>query len=111
VVKLAVKEEVAHISMCEGVRVDKELRKGNEVLIAHVMLIQEVKEKRLLMLEFVTQTLEQFKEVFDEPKELSPSRNADHQILLKPQTNPITKGLTDTTITRSLNLIRSLRSY
>jgi hypothetical protein len=48
-VKLKVKEEVAHISMCEGVRVNKKLKSGNEVMIAHVMLIQTSKENTTLV--------------------------------------------------------------
>jgi Retroviral aspartyl protease len=41
-VKLQVQEEVSAIHFCEGVDVEKELKGGHAVMMAHVMLIQDV---------------------------------------------------------------------
>jgi hypothetical protein len=84
-----VKQEIAQISMCEEVDLGKELKKGSEVMVAHVMLMQLVEDNSNLLPETLQHTLAKFKVVFDESKGLPPIRSADHKIILKPNSIPV----------------------
>ncbi|KAJ4745297.1 polyprotein [Rhynchospora pubera] len=88
-VKLQVKEEISEVQMVSEVDVDKELKKGSELLIAHLFEINEVGETSSNVRPELKEVLETFQAVFEEPKGLPPFRGIDHQIDLLPGTKPV----------------------
>jgi hypothetical protein len=67
-----------------AVNINKELKGGDKVLLAHVMLIQpEIINNQIYSSEF-SETLQKFKEVFAKSKWLPPQRASDHLITLIP---------------------------
>jgi Reverse transcriptase (RNA-dependent DNA polymerase)/Retroviral aspartyl protease/Retrotransposon gag protein len=86
-IRLQVREETSSIHMCDTINVQKEIKRGSEVLVAHVMLIQNEVSK-ITESEF-QDTVDQFRDVFEEPKGLPPQRPCDHQITLLPNTAPV----------------------
>ncbi|XP_078181502.1 uncharacterized protein LOC144575281 [Carex rostrata] len=90
-VKLQIKEERAEVKVCEkSVNVEKEQKKRNQVLIAHLFCVnaQTKEEGQDCPLE-VRRILEEFSGVFEEPVTLPPSREIDHKIPLKPDAKPV----------------------
>jgi hypothetical protein len=71
------------------VNVAKELKKGHDVIMAQVMLIQEIPMNQKTISPELKDVLMQYKNVFEEPKDLPPCRLFDHQIVLKPNSTPI----------------------
>ncbi|KAJ3707881.1 hypothetical protein LUZ61_011586 [Rhynchospora tenuis] len=88
-VKLTVREEFAEVQLVKGiVNVEKEVKKGNDVIIAQIFRIEEGKEEPKLNSEWQV-VVDEFKDVFDEPKGLPPQRGVDHKINLLPESKPV----------------------
>ena len=68
-------------------QMQKLLQKKPQGLIAHIYALQVENSKDISNLE-VEKLLSQFEAVFQEPKELPPSRTHDHHIPLKPGEEP-----------------------
>ncbi|KAJ4789024.1 polyprotein [Rhynchospora pubera] len=95
-VKLQVKDEKAKIKLIKGkVDAEKEVRKGSEILLAHIMCVEEEeltneKQPRIRPVPIQLQNvLATFSKVFEEPKGLPPTRSVDHAIDLQPGTKTI----------------------
>jgi Retroviral aspartyl protease len=84
-IRLQVREEKAQIKLCESaINLDKEKKKGSEVIIAH--LFKVTKEVKIIwsIVPELHHVLQEFHDVFVEPSTLSPSRSIDHPINLLP---------------------------
>lgn len=46
--KLQVQDESAVVKMCQAIEIDKELKEGSEMIIAHVMLAEAKEEENTL---------------------------------------------------------------
>jgi hypothetical protein len=102
-VRLQVHEEKAMVHFYDNLVVSKELQQGNKVLVAQVMLVQEVTQHVKVFQPELRDVLHQFQEVFHEPRGLPPKRPMDHQIVLKSQAILVNKDLIGTIIIRSWN--------
>ncbi|KAJ3684022.1 hypothetical protein LUZ61_013186 [Rhynchospora tenuis] len=85
-VKLKVREEVAEVQLIKGeLNIEKELKKGNEVVIAHLFRVEEIKNTKESTIGYEwQQILEEFPEIFKEPVGLPPQRDIEHSITLIP---------------------------
>jgi hypothetical protein len=88
-VKLQVQATKPTINFCDDINITKELKGDNEVMMTQVMLIQEVTTKHNIISDELKGVLQQYSDVFKEPKGLPPSRSSDQQIVLKPHTIPV----------------------
>ncbi|KAJ3704876.1 hypothetical protein LUZ61_008581 [Rhynchospora tenuis] len=90
-VELLVQQEVAEVHLCqEALDPVKECQKGHIMMVAHICEIQD--ENTMPVKAVCPQlqlVLDRFTHVFQEPTKLPPSRSIDHQIILKPETKPI----------------------
>ncbi|KAJ4801510.1 polyprotein [Rhynchospora pubera] len=88
-VKLKVREETAEVKVIDGnLDIEKEVKKGSEVLIAQLFRVEEDKEEKMLPIEWQN-IVEEYHDVFKEPKGLPPKRTTDHKITLLPDAKPI----------------------
>ncbi|KAJ4753988.1 polyprotein [Rhynchospora pubera] len=91
-VKLQVCDEVAEIRLYEGqVNPAEEIKKGSEVLVAHLFKLEEGNSTQLLSNPKFDEILAKFSEVFQEPSALPPIRAVDHQIPLMPDAQPMSQ--------------------
>ena len=86
-VTLQVKEEVAEIKWCEeALDVDKEQKRGSELMLAHLFQVSEgvgTVHPKVLSL------LEEYSDLFAEPNALPPKRSIDHKNPLLPGAQPV----------------------
>ncbi|KAJ4816839.1 polyprotein [Rhynchospora pubera] len=91
-VKLQVCDEVAEIRLYEGqVNPAEEIKRGSEVLVAHLFKLEEGNSTQLLSNPKFDEILAKFSEVFQEPSALPPIRAVDHQIPLMPDAQPMSQ--------------------
>ncbi|KAJ3687784.1 hypothetical protein LUZ61_016948 [Rhynchospora tenuis] len=98
-VKLQVREEKAKIKMYQGViDVEKEKKKGSEVLLAHIMSVEgqvgitSSSETPSMLTDTpkeLHEVLNSFSQIFEEPKGLPPVRSVDHSITLIPDSKTV----------------------
>ncbi|KAJ4733316.1 polyprotein [Rhynchospora pubera] len=92
-VQLQVNEEVAEVRMCVGnLNPEEEIKKGNEVIIAHLFKVQATNSNCVVSPHLqLDSVLNAYTDVFQEPSTLPPKRTVDHQIPLVPGTQPLTQ--------------------
>ncbi|KAJ4756090.1 polyprotein [Rhynchospora pubera] len=98
-IKLQVQEEKAQIKMYKGkVDIDKEQKKGSEIMLAHIMCMesqtaelqnQEEQPITIIAPSELQAVLTSFASVFEEPNALPPERSIDHSIPLIPNNKPV----------------------
>lgn len=89
-VKLVMEEVVAEIRLTEQeVNVQKERKKGNQVIVAQLFSITEERKEVAVKDPKVQTILDEFGSVFQEPTALPPTRPVDHKIPLKDDSKPI----------------------
>jgi Reverse transcriptase (RNA-dependent DNA polymerase) len=92
-VRLQVQDENVVVHFYEGIQVDKELKDGNEVMVAQIWLCEANPNSVFPSLKNVPtefhSVLQQFSTVFEQPTTLPPVRPIDHQIPLLPTTKPV----------------------
>lgn len=90
-VNLITKIADAEIQVLEGVvNVMKEIREGSQVYYAQVSKVEgDVEKNSKVIHPSLTTLIDQFTGVFTEPKTLPPHQSIDHQIILKPNSQPI----------------------
>ncbi|KAH0711836.1 hypothetical protein KY289_007795 [Solanum tuberosum] len=79
--------EEGKLSMINSGAMRKFLKKGN-ALFAHLFMMNSAKDQDQESEVIVLHVLEQFIDVFSEPKSLLPIRSLDHRISLKPGSSP-----------------------
>jgi hypothetical protein len=90
VVKLQVRDEVARVKRCEGdINLDREKKKGSEVLLAHIFNLQGEELVTRNIHPALKGILEEYSDVFAEPINLPPKRGSDHSIPLLPNSKPV----------------------
>lgn len=62
--KLQVQDESAVVKMCQAIEIDKELKEGSEMIIAHVMLAEAKEEENTLVPREITEVLPNLADVF-----------------------------------------------
>lgn len=82
-----------HLGWCapcrQEIEVEKEIKEGSEVIVAHVMLTQlEDTDETPIPLGIAT-VLDQYADVFENPTELPPDRLCNHKITLMPGAKPV----------------------
>lgn len=88
-IKLQVQEEVARVEMCQAIEMEKKIKRGSEMILAHVMLVQGGSKEATLTPPEIQEVLNQYEEVFLESSSLPPERSCDHQIALMPNSKPV----------------------
>ncbi|KAJ1702741.1 hypothetical protein LUZ63_002520 [Rhynchospora breviuscula] len=89
-VKLQVCEEVAEVSMCDTeINLVQERKRGNEVVIAQLFSVVNEPSGETSITPELCNVLEEYSELFEEPKTLPPKRDIDHQILLSPDAKTV----------------------
>lgn len=95
-VNLVTEDVKAQIRICEGeVDLMKEYKKGSQIFYAQLFLLKDSGTDSNTKLNLnlhpnIDQALQQFPELFEEPKTLPPKRPIDHKIMLKPESKPFT---------------------
>lgn len=81
-------EEGAKLKLISAAQWRQEVEKGECFLLRHQTVSEEVEQGEDIHPE-VQQVLDEFQEVFEEPRELPPPRVQDHKIPLQPNTTPV----------------------
>ncbi|XP_020092846.1 uncharacterized protein LOC109713256 [Ananas comosus] len=81
-------EEGAKLKMITAAQWNQEMCTGECYLLSH-QLMPDKTEATANVHPWIQQVLEQYKDVFEEPKGMPPARVEDHKILLQPNTAPI----------------------
>ncbi|KAJ4789012.1 polyprotein [Rhynchospora pubera] len=88
-VKLRVREEIAEVKLVDGsMNIEKEVKKGSEVLIAKLFRIEEGGPEKNIQPEW-QHIVKNYQDVFKEPEGLPPKRDTDHRIILAPEARPV----------------------
>jgi hypothetical protein len=92
-VRLQIQEEQAVAHMCEEIQIAKELKEGNEIMVAQIWMCEAEQEqilKGMLTVPTVLQpVLHKYMAVFEQPTSLPPQRDIDHKIPLLLHCKPI----------------------
>jgi Reverse transcriptase (RNA-dependent DNA polymerase)/RNase H-like domain found in reverse transcriptase/Retroviral aspartyl protease len=90
-VRLQVQEEVTKVQMCETVQLEKEIKNGSELMVAHIWLCQpeEYNMDLATVPRELHSLLNQYKSLFNTSTPSPPARDIDHKIPLIPNTKPI----------------------
>jgi hypothetical protein len=75
--------------MCDVVELEKELKSGSEILVAHIMAVQCQQVVASEKPEELQPVIDQFADVFAQPTSLPPKRYCDHHIPLVPGAQPV----------------------
>ncbi|KAJ4807434.1 polyprotein [Rhynchospora pubera] len=82
---LQMKSEVAEVKVMEGsVSVAREVQRGSEIMIAHLMMIDEGSPSTEKVHPQLKNLINEYAMLFEEPVGLPPKRGVDHQIPLMP---------------------------
>jgi hypothetical protein len=82
-VTLQVQDEITEVQLCEGrIILEKERKIGNEVIMAHVFSVSKEFERPDSVNPTLQRVLEEFSDIFEEPRVLPPMRSQDYSIPL-----------------------------
>jgi hypothetical protein len=75
--------------MCQTINIEKKIKQGSQIMVAHIMMINPVQQKTVVIQHELDHILQQYVNIFAEPTSLPPQHHCDHQIVLTPGTKPI----------------------
>lgn len=89
VIKLLVQEEIAKVTMCQTLKLTKQLKSQSEVLIAQICLCESKETNNTVHILELEMVLSRYSDVFEATIELLPIRDIDHRIPLLPNAKPV----------------------